>query len=187
MDIVLTIPGLGGSDAAHWQSFWEADRPNCRCVLGIDWNLPDKGAWLSALDNAIKACDTPPILAAHSLGCLLAVHWALRMNSAPVKGALLVAPADVDSRDHTPAETACFAPIPLGVLPFPATLVASSNDPYCGLGRAQLFATAWGADFVNTGERGHLNSDSHLGAWDDGWDVLGGVTTPNAACSLEVS
>lgn len=175
MDIVLTIPGLGGSGPEHWQSFWEDSHQSCRRVLGIDWNFPDKALWLSALDDAINACETPPILAAHSLGCLLAVHWALRVNSAPLKGMLLVAPADADCRDHTPAETACFAPIPLGTLPAPATIVASSNDPYCALARAQLFATAWGADLVNMGALGHLNSDSHLKDWADGWALLGGV------------
>ena len=187
MDTVLTIPGLGGSGPSHWQSLWEAKHPNCRRVLGIDWNFPDKGAWLTALDDAIKGCDTPPILAAHSLGCLLTVHWALRVNNAPVKGALLVAPPDLDSRELTPAEAACFAPIPLGKFPFPATVVASSNDPYCELTRAQLFATAWGSDFINLGAFSHINGYSHLKDWSDGWALLTDVAAQHNVRVSEAS
>ena len=44
-------------------------------------------------------------------------------------------------------------------------MLASGNDPFCSLQRASEFATAWGADFVDAGERGHLNSESGLGDW----------------------
>ena len=188
MDNVLLIPGLGGSGPNHWQTHWENNRPNCRRVLGVDWNTPDKNLWLNALDDAITAYETPPILVAHSLGCMLAVHWALRQkSSATVKAALLVAPPDIDSRDHTPAETACFAPVPLGVLPFPAKILASSNDPYCTLERSQLFATAWGTGFVGLGDLGHVNGDSHLSDWDAGWGELANMITQSEDQLLQVS
>ena len=84
MDNVLLIPGLGGNGPEHWQSHWEKNRednrPNCRRVPGVNWNTPEKTTWLNALDDAITSCETPPILIAHSLGCMLAVHWALRMR-----------------------------------------------------------------------------------------------------------
>ena len=191
MDNMLLIPGLGGNGPEHWQSHWEENRednrPNCRSVPGVNWNTPEKTMWLSALDDAITSCESPPILIAHSLGCMLAVHWALRMKStSKVKAALLVAPPDVDSRDHTPAETACFAPVPLGILPFPAKILASSNDPYCDLERSQLFATAWGTDFANLGDLGHLNGDSHLGNWDTGWGELNNLVAQSGKSALKV-
>ena len=172
MTIVLNMPGLGGSGATHWQSRWEALYPQCRRVENCNWNLPDKDIWLEALDAAIHACEKPPILVAHSLSCALLAHWASRHNSAPVKAALMVAPADVDNHDTLPAEAIGFGPMPLGMLPFPTTVVASANDPYVELQRAQVFATAWGADFHNLGAAGHINADSHLDAWADGWTLL---------------
>jgi len=172
MTIVLNIPGLGGSGNEHWQSRWEALYPECRRVEQCNWNIPDKNNWLNALDASIQACETPPVLVAHSLGCALLAHWASRRNSAPVKAAMMVAPADVDNRDTLPAEAACFGPMPLGMMPFPTTVVASTNDPYVVIQRAQVFATAWGADFHNLGEMGHINGDSHLDTWNTGWDLL---------------
>ncbi len=47
-------------------------------------------------------------------------------------------------------------------------LIASSNDPYCTPEEARELAAAWGAEFVDAGESGHLNSDSGHGPWPDG-------------------
>ena len=185
---VINIPGLGGSGPKHWQSQWEKLYPQCRRVENCDWNIPDKHSWLDALDAAITACATPPLLVAHSLGCALLAHWALRHGTATVKGALMVAPADVDNRDTIPAEAACFGPMPLGVLPFPTAVVASTNDAYVELQRAQVFATAWGADFHNIGAAGHINADSHLDAWSSGWtllqELLQSATSDTSACLI---
>jgi predicted alpha/beta hydrolase family esterase len=85
-----------------------------------------------------------------------------------VRAALLVATADVDSPAHTPPETRDFAPKPRARLPFPATVIASRNDPYVTLERARAFAAAWGADFVDAGAIGHINAASGLGDWPEG-------------------
>jgi len=58
-------------------------------------------------------------------------------------GALLVAPADVERAD-TPELIRCFAPIPIQPLPFRSLLVASSNDEYLSMDRAEHFARRWG-------------------------------------------
>lgn len=169
---VLILPGLGGSGESHWQTRWAHNRPDCRVVEQENWNIPEPQSWINALQAVIKACDAPPLLVAHSLGCSLVAHWAERHRNTPIKGALLVAPSDVDSEDHTPMEVRCFAPMPLYQLPFPSTVIASTNDPYVDFKRAQLFATAWGSDLINIGDHGHINADSHLGDWDDGWSYL---------------
>lgn len=184
MSPILLIPGLGGSGPTHWQSHWQTARTGCHRVERCDWNIPDKNSWLDALDDAINAFTTPPLLVAHSLGCALLAHWALRRGSAPIKGALMVAPADVDNRDTIPAEAACFGPMPLGLLPFPTTVVASTNDSFVELQRAQVFATAWGSDFHNIGAAGHINADSHLGEWDAGWALLQDLHQGKANTSL---
>ena len=58
--------------------------------------------------------------------------------------------------------------MPTAPLPFPATVVASEDDPYVTLPRARSFAAAWGATFVDAGPKGHLNADSGLGDWPEG-------------------
>ena len=91
-----------------------------------------------------------------------------------MKGALLVAPADAEQpglTDTSPAVGA-LAPVPLQPLPFPALVVASENDPFASMERAQLFAHAWDAEFVTAGEAGHINVASGHGEWEDGEVLL---------------
>ncbi len=164
----MIVPGLGGSGPAHWQTRWEVLYPGHVRVEQRDWDQPRRADWLAALASAVAAAAEPVVLVAHSLGCALVAHAAALSWSAAVRAALLVAPADVDSPAHTPPETRDFAPLPLAPLPFPATVVASQDDPYVTLTRARAFARAWGADLVDAGPRGHLNADSGLGDWPEG-------------------
>lgn len=186
----MLIPGLGGSSFTHWQARWRERHEMCEFVNSVNWNLPDLESWLSGLDSTIRAFSTPPLLAAHSLGCALVAHWVARAHDdltdtspLPVRGALLVAPADVDSDVRTPPESRVFAPMPLKTFGFPTTVVASENDPYIDVARAQLFATAWGADYTNIGHHGHINADSHLGDWPQGWELLKALNCEEAQLS----
>jgi uncharacterized protein len=165
---VLVVPGLGGSGPEHWQTAWERRYPHHVRVAQQSWDHPDLEAWLAALERAVAAAGAPVVIAAHSLGCALVAHAARRTPTMAIRAALLVAPADVDSPAHTPPETRCFAPMPLARLPFPATVIASRNDPYVTPERARAFAAAWGATFVDAGAVGHINADSGLGDWPDG-------------------
>ena len=51
-------------------------------------------------------------------------------------------------------------------------LLASRDDPYCEFERARLFAYAWGAQFMDYGECGHINADSGLASWPEGHVLL---------------
>jgi predicted alpha/beta hydrolase family esterase len=88
------------------------------------------------------------ILIAHSLGCITVAHWAA---TAPVqflrqvRGALLVAPADVERPACAPA-LRNFAPIPTDLLPFPSQVVSSDNDAAVSAPRALELARNWGAE-----------------------------------------
>jgi len=172
MTEVIIIPGLGGSGPNHWQSLWKEHHSHCQILSVDDWNMPDKEHWLASLEKMMSKCISAPLVVAHSLGGILFVHWVSRHKSIPIKGALLVAPPDVDDKHKIPAEATCFAPIPMTPLPFPSIVVASENDSFASLQRSQAFAVAWGADFVNVGRCGHINSDSHLKDWNDGWKML---------------
>ncbi len=164
------LPGVSNSGPGHWQSLWEAKFPAARRVWQRDWERPVCEEWVKNLDASIAACARPPVLVGHSLGCLTAVHWA-RTHSRVVRGALLVAPSDVERAD-SPSEVRGFRPIPMGRLAFPSLVVASSNDAYLDLERARLFAEAWGSRLVEVGPSGHVNADSGFGTWPRGEELL---------------
>jgi predicted alpha/beta hydrolase family esterase len=168
---VLIVPGLGGSGPEHWQSLWQSRLPDARRVEQADWNKPDRAGWIAQLDAAIAQSEAPPILVAHSLSCALVACWAAA-HKRPVHGALLVAPADVDSDAHTPPEAHVFRPMPMTLLPFPTIVAASRDDPYVAFRRAQDMATAWGAELVDVGDAGHINPSSGFGEWPNGERLL---------------
>lgn len=174
---VLTVPGLGGSGAGHWQTIWERERTDtARAVLGM-WEAPRRNAWVTRLDQEIRAARAPVVLAAHSLGCLAVAWWAALAGQGhgwPVAGALLVAPPDPDRIAAAPAIRE-FARPPQVILPFPTIVVASEDDPYATLQRATDMARQWGAEFEEAGRLGHINAESGVGAWPAGQRLLDGL------------
>ncbi|MBY6266007.1 serine hydrolase family protein [Azospirillum sp. 412522] len=175
---VLVLPGLGNSGPDHWQSWLERRLPALiRVELG-DWDAPAPDRWVERLDAAVRAAPGPVVLVAHSLACILVARWAATTAPADkVAAALLVAPPDVgssgvESPRTVPAEACRFAPVPTDPLPFPAVVVGSRTDPYCTAARACGFAALWGADFIDAGEAGHINSASGHGPWPMGETLL---------------
>lgn len=161
---VLILPGWQNSGPDHWQSRWERAHGYQR-VEQHDWMHPLRGDWIARLEEVLLACDEPAVLVAHSLGCILTAAWAAHSkNTQRVRGALLVAPPDVEREDIRPMLSS-WAPVPLQPLPFPAVVFTSSNDPFCAPARAAQFAAAWGGKCIEAGPRGHLNADSGLGDW----------------------
>ena len=172
--LCLLVPGLHDSGPGHWQTIWERERHDClRVQLGM-WEDPVPNVWISRIDQAVGAAQGPVVLVAHSLGCHAVLWWvSLLGENAPsnVVGALLVAPPDVDRLGADP-RIERFAPTPKSVLPFPTTIVASNDDPWCQADRADELACALGAHFVLLDGAGHINADSGLGAWREGQDLL---------------
>ncbi len=168
---VLILPGYADSGPDHWQSHWERADSTCRRVVQDDWLEPRRDDWLAALARAVAGCAAPPVLAAHSLACSLVAHWAA-VPGAGARGALLVAPADVDSPLHTPDEVRSFSPIPMIRLPFPSIVVASTDDPFASIDRATALANAWGSRLVILERAGHINADSGYGPWPEGRQLL---------------
>src|SRR5690242_11843166 len=100
MTTLLIVPGLGGSGATHWQSRWEQDDLRCVRVAQRSWDEPVLAEWLETLERSVLAAEAPVVLVAHSLGVTLVAHWAASGSVARVRGALLVAPPDVESPDR---------------------------------------------------------------------------------------
>ena len=172
--LILNVPGFNGSGPSHWQTLWESSRSDTeRVELGM-WTSPRRNAWVTKLDQAIRAARAPVILVAHSLGCLAVAWWAQLSGQPygwPVAGALLVAPADVDRPGVRP-ELKDFSPSPRMTLPFPSIVVASSDDAWISLQHAQDLASYWGSHFVDAGPIGHINAASGVGWWDEGQALL---------------
>ena len=168
---VLLLPGWLNSGPEHWQSRWEALHGHRR-VEQDDWLWPRRGDWMARLDEVLLGSAQPVLLAAHSLGCQLVAAWAAHSaHTGRVAGALLVAPPDTE-REDMPPNVAAWRPVQRARLPFRATLVHASDDPYCAADRAAALAADWGAAAVDIGPRGHINADSGLGDWPEGLALL---------------
>lgn len=172
---ILLLPGWQNSGPEHWQSQWEAAYGYTR-VEQHDWLRPLRGDWIARLEEVVLDQPEPVVLVAHSLGCLLVAAWASHSrNTHRVKAALLVAPGDAEREELRPVLTS-WSPIPLPRLPFKSVLVGSGNDPYCTEARARAFAQAWGAEYIDAGHQGHLNTESGLGLWPVGHALLTALT-----------
>ena len=172
---VLLLPGWQNSGPAHWQSRWEALR-GYRRVQQHDWMQPLRGDWMMQLEEAVLAAPGPVVLVAHSLGCILTAAWAQHsQHTQRVQAAFLVAPGD-PQRPELQAALKSWWPVVMQPLPFAAELLASRNDPFCSFARAQEFAAAWGAGFVDCEDAGHINADSGLGDWPEGLTRLDALT-----------
>lgn len=71
-----------------------------------------------------------------------------------------------------PAVARGFAPVPMRPFAFRSLVVASSNDPIGSLAHARRCANAWGSAFAEIGPAGHINADSNLGEWTDGYSLF---------------
>lgn len=169
--LVLTVPGWTGSGPGHWQSLWERAHPRrFRRVEQADWENPRLDDWIRTLDAAVASAPGPVVLVAHSLGCIAVAHWAAA-HARPVAGALLVAPADVERAD-APGPIRPFAPVPLQPLPFRSILVASTDDEFVTMERAEHFARCWASELVPIGAAGHVHTAAGFGPWPRGERLL---------------
>lgn len=169
---VIVVPGMHNSGAGHWQTRWQALYPAFERVEQDDWDHPDLDAWSTRLDQ-LRGRDTRPVLfAAHSFGCLAAVHSVSR-DPRQVAGLLLVAPAD-------PHKFGVADALPQQPLAAASTVIASTNDPWMKLADAALWAGRWGSQFIDAGALGHINAESQLGDWPAGLRSLQGLPVASA-------
>jgi len=170
----LILPGWQGSPDEHWQSHWQRSLPNASRVEQADWHNPDPHSWVAALERQVAAARSPLILVAHSLGCITVARWAAQAPLASlrkVRGALLVAPADVE-RPGCPAPLQNFAPMPRDLLPFPSLLVGSDNDAAASALRALELARTLGSEAAILTGAGHINVKSGHRYWEQGFGYL---------------
>jgi len=167
---ILILPGIGNSGPEHWQTYWERANPSFVRIEQHDWDHPICSEWVAALETAVQKMGPNTVLVAHSLACLLVAHWAAT-TALPIHGALLVSVPDPDGPNF-PKEAIGFSPVPQERLGFPSIVVASTNDPYGSEEFTSHCATVWGSRYVVMGALGHINSQSALDEWPEGFALL---------------
>ena len=166
------VPGFNGSDEYQWQTFWARSLINAKIIAQDNWG---EGAvrddWTKKIENELQAEDFSKIvLIGHSLGVATIIHWAKSFGH-KIRGALLVAPTNVDELAK-PISISGFSPMPMEKLPFPSIIVASTNDDWVSIEKAAEYCKAWGSKMEVIGPMGHINSDSRLGEWPRGREIL---------------
>lgn len=173
---ILIVPGWSSSGHDHWQSRWERNLKTARRVEQADWLAPDRDGWVDRIVSEVARSTRPAVLVAHSLGVAAVLHAAPLLDPARIAGAFLIAPSDLDALDLWPRDNeqdwetivASFAPMPIARLPFPARVIASSDDAFCSISRAHTLGALWGADVSILANSGHINAESGHGPWPEG-------------------
>ncbi|WP_042299336.1 RBBP9/YdeN family alpha/beta hydrolase [Paraburkholderia kururiensis] len=156
---LVTVPGLHGSEGAHWQTWLERQFPRALRVEQADWDAPNLAVWGDALRALLARERGPFVLAAHSFGCLATAHALLQGScAADVAGVLFVAPASPEKFRFAGA----FEP---RRLPVPSILIGSETDPWMPAAGALALAQHLGSAFVNLGDAGHINTAAGFGPW----------------------
>ena len=171
MSDIIVLPGLGGSGEGHWQTLWERQNPQMRRFQPASWDRPELTDWIAALDREISRSKTPPVLVVHSLACQLVAHWAASAQ-ARILGAFLVSAPDPTGEVYL-TEAPSFANPPRRRLPFPSLLIASTDDRFGSLDYATESAAVWGSELIDVGALGHINANSGIGDWPEGYALFG--------------
>ncbi|WP_250529579.1 alpha/beta hydrolase [Caballeronia sp. ATUFL_F1_KS4A] len=155
---LVTVPGLHGSEDAHWQSWLEREMPGTRRVDQRDWSTPNLAIWSDAVLDVLAGIDGPVVIAAHSFGCLATGHALSHAYLPNVKGVLFVAPA-------SPAKFRFAGAFNARRLDTLSLVVGSETDPWMPLDDARTLAQRWNSAFVNLGDAGHINTSAGFGPW----------------------
>ncbi|MFM0684799.1 alpha/beta fold hydrolase [Paraburkholderia strydomiana] len=156
---LVTVPGLHGSEGAHWQTWLERQFARSLRVEQADWDAPDVAGWANSLRENLARERGPFVLAAHSFGCLAAAHALQQASYAnEVVGVLFVAPA-------SPQKFAFAGPFEARRVGVPSILIGSETDPWMPLAGARELAQRFGSAFVNLGDAGHINTAAGFGPW----------------------
>lgn len=167
--LLVSLPGKGGSEPAHWQSWLETrlerqwGAGGTLRIVQEDWDRPQLERWVASTLRQVAGLRRPLVFAAHSFGCL-ALAEALAEGSmasslrADIRGVLLVAPAS-PARFGMDFRRFNFS------LGHRAILVGSDNDPWMPAEHYDHLARPWGAELRSIGAAGHINTAAGFGPW----------------------
>ncbi|HSX26626.1 MAG TPA: alpha/beta hydrolase [Chlamydiales bacterium] len=171
---LMIVPGYGDSGPNHWQTLWGKQFRDSARVVQEDWERAYRDEWIEKLDQFIDMTPGPIILIGHSLGSMAIVEWAHQKKKGlpKIQGAMLVAYPDPNTKAFRSLHIKGFEKPTLEKLPFRSLFIISSNDPFITLETGRRFAKALGSQFIDIGKKGHIGSDSNLGDWPEGKELL---------------
>jgi predicted alpha/beta hydrolase family esterase len=187
--VIVTVPGLRGDVADHWQTRLAAELPNVRPVPPLGRENPSLDERVAALQHTIETAGGPVLIVAHSAGVIVTVHWAARhggAHSTRVRGALLATPPDLAAPlppEYPSLNTLAglgWLPVPRQPLPFPSIVAASADDPLGAPALVRALAEAWGSRHHDLGAVGHLNPASGYGSWPGAATLIKQLDPPEA-------
>lgn len=172
--LLVSLPGKGGSEPAHWQS-WLEERlerewgsASTLRIVQEDWDRPQLDRWSSSILQQLAGLQRPLVFAAHSFGCLALADALARCRTvneplaasiqANTRGILFAAPAS-PARFEMDFQRFDFA------LGHRSILVGSDNDPWMPAEHYAHLATPWGSELRNIGAAGHINTAAGFGPW----------------------
>lgn len=174
----VIVPGVGGSDYDHWQSWLQRQLMCSSRVQQHDWNSPILSQWVNNFLQTVSSVDGHIQVVAHSFGCLTTVA-ALDQNpelAKKVKKLILVAPAnparfgDQGFAQNSQNDYASyFHQIKLKV---PSDMIISENDPWLNFEDAKKLAHSWQVRPTNIGAAGHINVASGFGPFPEIYNYL---------------
>ncbi|MEB3766612.1 RBBP9/YdeN family alpha/beta hydrolase [Acinetobacter sp. MD2] len=173
----LIVPGVGGSDSNHWQSWLQRHLKNSSRVEQ-QWDRPILTEWIKRWVQMVNHIQTPIEVVAHSFGCLtsiaaLAQHPELADK---ISKLILVAPANPArfgeagfAQNSSKTYQDFFAKIRIQV---PALMLMSENDAWFAIDDARQAAAQWQIPSINLGQVGHINVASGFGPFPEIFDYL---------------
>ena len=174
----IIVPGVGGSDSDHWQSWLQRELMSCSRVQQKDWNLPILKDWMKSFVTLVAKTEAPIQIVAHSFGCLTSVA-ALAQHpelTSKIKKLILVAPANPARfgangfvRNSPNDYATYFHQLKIAV---PTEMIISENDPWLNFDDALALAKAWRIKPRNLGQVGHINVASGFGSFPEIYDHL---------------
>ena len=174
----VIVPGVGGSEHDHWQSWLQRQLKSCSRVQQQDWNKPVLHEWIEQFVKTVQAIQEPIQIVAHSFGCLttvaaLAQHPELNQN---IKNLVLVAPANPArfgdagfARESQNDYQQYFHQLNLQV---PSQMIIIENDHWLNFQDALQLSKAWKIRPKNLGQVGHITVASGFGPFPEIYDFL---------------
>jgi predicted alpha/beta hydrolase family esterase len=162
----FTIPGLYGSGIQHWQTRWE-DLYGYTRINQNNWDDPVYEQWHENLMQALRTCKSESVvLIAHSLGCHLVAKSYHRIKQW-TRGIFFVAPPDLKSEALNKDLSSFKSELNVG-FECMAWLIYSEDDPFASVPYSKSLGDTLRMKNITMGKKGHINSDSNIGDWDEG-------------------
>lgn len=168
MTSFLLLHGWGGNSPDHWQNhlaeYLLESEANVIYPHFPDPELPQKTDWLKTLEDALSEVETKNLVVlAHSLGCIIWLHYLEKYPQTNIQKGYLVAPPRTDCGLLAIQN---FYPLPKPNLNEQNyQIIGSNNDPYIPQAEFETLAKETKIRFHFLKDAGHINPLMGYGKW----------------------